>query len=132
MWKPGHPFWQIALDMKRFLPESSGNKYNLLIGDQFKKWYEAIPMSNQETSMLAKFFVNTWVSSFGCPANLHSDRGSNFMSNHFNNMCKELGINKTPTTTYHPQENAVIERTNCTIEESVAKYVGDHHNTWND
>ena len=102
MWKPSHPFWQVALDMNRLLPESSGNKYNLLIGDQFKKWYEAIPMSNQETSMLAKFFVNVWVSSFGCPANLHSDRGNNFMSNLFNNMCKELGINKTPTTTYHP------------------------------
>ena len=26
----------------------------------------------------------------------------------------------------------MIERTNCTIEESVAKYVGEHHNTWSD
>ena len=58
------------------LPESIRNKYILLIGDQFTKWYEAIPMSNQEASTVAKAFVNVWVSKFGCPANLHSNKGS--------------------------------------------------------
>ena len=43
-WKPSHPFWQVALDFMGPLPESSGNKYILLIGNQFTKWYEAIPM----------------------------------------------------------------------------------------
>ena len=114
------------------LPESSGNKYILLIGDQFTKWYEAIPISNQEASTVAKAFVNIWVSRFGCPANLQNDKGSNFISTLFKNMCKELGINRTSLTAYHPQENAMIERINRTIEESLAKYVGEHHNTWSD
>ena len=131
-WKPSHPFWQVALDIMGPLPESSGNKYILLVGDQFTKWYEAIPMSNQEASTVAKAFVNVWVSRFGCPANLHGDKGSHFMSNLFKNMCKELGINRTSTTAYHLQGNAMIERTNRTIEESLAKYVGEHHNTWSD
>ena len=26
----------------------------------------------------------------------------------------------------------MIDRTNCTIEQSLAKYVGEHHNTWSD
>ena len=64
------------------------------------KWYEAIPMSNQEASTVAKVFVNVCVSRFGCPANLHSNKGSNFMSNR---MCKELGINRTSPTAYLPQ-----------------------------
>ena len=132
MWKTSHPFWQVALDIIGPLPESSGNKYILLIGDQFTKWYDAIPMSKQEASTVAKVFVNVWVSGFGCPANLHSDKGSNFMSNLFKNMCKELGINRTSTTAYHPQGNAKIERSNRKIEESLAKYVGEHHNTWSD
>ena len=105
-WKPSHLFWQAALDIMGPLPESSGNKYILLIGDQFTKWYEAIPMSNQEASTVAKAFVNVWVSRFGCPANLHSDKGNNFMSNLFKNMCKKLGINRTSTTAYHPQPSA--------------------------
>ena len=89
-------------------------------------------MSNQEASTVAKVFVNVWVSRFGCPANLHSDKGSNFMSNLFKNMCKELGINRTSTTDYHLQRNAMIERTNRTVDESLAKYVGEHHNVWSD
>ena len=86
-------------------------------------------MSNQEASTVAKALVNVWVSRFGCPANLYSDKGSNFMSNLFKNMCKKLGINRTLATAYQPQRNAMIERTNCTIEESLAKYVAEHHNT---
>ena len=68
-WKPSRPFWRVALDIMGPLPEPRGNKYILLIGDQFTKWYEAIPMSNQEASTVAKEFVNVWVSRFGCPAN---------------------------------------------------------------
>ena len=45
-------------------------------------------------------------------------------------MCKEVGIDRTSTTAYHPQGNAMIERTNQTIGESFAKNVGEHHNTW--
>ena len=44
---PSHPFWEVALDIVRSLPESDGNKYNPLIGDQFIKWIKAIPMSHQ-------------------------------------------------------------------------------------
>ena len=37
-------------------------------------------MSNQEASMVAKAFVNARVSMFGCPAYLHSDKNSSFIS----------------------------------------------------
>ena len=89
-------------------------------------------MSNQEASTVAKSFVSVWVSKFGCPANLHSDKGKNFMSNLFKNICKELGINRTSTTAYHPPGNATIEGINRTTKEILAKYVGEHHNIWSD
>ena len=82
------------------------------------KWYEAIRMSNQEASAVAKAFVIVCISRFGCPVNLNSDQGSNFMSNLFKNTCKELGINRTSTTAYHPQGNAMIELTMRTFEKS--------------
>ena len=82
--------------------------------------------------MVPKAFVNKWVSRVGFPANLHCDKGSNFMSNLFKNMCKKLAINSTSTTAYNRQGNAMIERTNRTMEDSLGKYVGNHHNTWSD
>ena len=45
-WKPSHQFWQVSLDVMGPLPESQGNKYILLIGDLFSKWYVAL--HNQE------------------------------------------------------------------------------------
>ena len=47
-------------------------------------------------------------------------------------MLKELVINRTLTTAYHPQENSMIERTNRTIKESLAKHVGENYNSWSD
>ena len=38
----------------------------------------------------------------------------------------------TSTTAYHTPGNSMIERTNHTIEEGLAKYLGEHHNTWSD
>ena len=83
-----------------------------------------------ETTTVGNSFVDCWASRFGCPANLQSDKGTNFLSNFFKNTCKELGIDRTSTTAYHPLVKTMIERTNPTIEESLAKYVGEHHNTW--
>ena len=78
----------------------------------------------------AKAFVEHWIVRFGCPVNLHSDQGSNFMSKLFRSLCSELGIQRTSTTSCHPQRNAIIERTNRTIEECLSKYIGQYQHEW--
>ena len=107
-------------------PESQGNKYVLLIGDQFSKWYEAVVLPNQESKTVSRAFVEHWLLISGCPVNLHSDQGSNFMSNFFRFLCTELGIQRTSTTFYDPQRNAIIQRTNLTIEECLSNYMGQN------
>ena len=72
-WKPSHPFWQVSLDIMGPLPESQGNKYILLIVDQFSKWYEAVALLNQEAKTVVKAFVEHWIVRFGFPVNQHSD-----------------------------------------------------------
>ena len=81
-------------------------------------------MSNQKASTVAKAFVNVWGSRLGYPTKLHSDKGNNIMSNLFKNVCKELGINMTSTTSYHPPRTALLvkERTNRKIEGSLGKH----------
>ena len=60
-WKPSHPFWQVPLDIMGPPPGSQGNKYILLIGDQFSKWYEAIALTNQEAKTLSRALVEHWI-----------------------------------------------------------------------
>ena len=126
VWKTSHTFWKVALDIKAPLPKSDGFKHIFFIGDQFSKCHEVDSMQNQEATIS---LADCWFSRFGCPSNMQSEKSANLMSNRFKIMCKELGIDCTSTTAYHPQDNAMIERTNRTIEESLAKYVGEHHNT---
>ena len=45
-------------------------------------------------------------------------------------MCSVLGIDRTSTTSYYPQGNARIERSDKTIEEPLSINVGENHNDW--
>ena len=45
-------------------------------------------------------------------------------------MYSELGIDKTSITFCQFQGNAIIERTNRTIEEALSNYVVENHNDW--
>ena len=130
MWKPNHPFWQVSLDVMGPLSESNGQKYILLIGYQFSKRYEAVAMANEEAKTVAQALVDNWITQFGCPVNLHSDKGTNFMSELFTKLFRVLGIERTSTTPFHPEGNAMIERTNRTIEESLLKDIDDHQSDW--
>ena len=129
-WKPSYPFHQVALDVLGPLPVSDGNKYILLMGDQFTKWYEAVAMPDQQAVTVAQAFISHWVVRFGCPERLHSDRGSNFTSKVFQAMATELQIERSLTTPYHPQGNAIIERTNRTLEDGLAKFVAKNQADW--
>ena len=75
---------------------------------------------------VSRGFAKHWIVRFGCPVKLYSDQGSNFMSKLFRSLCSELGIQRTSTTSYQPQGNAMIERTNRTIEECLSNYVSQY------
>jgi hypothetical protein len=51
-----------------------------------------------------------WVSRFGVPAVLTSDKGTQFSSTVWGNLCSTLGISHRLTTAYHPKANGLVER----------------------
>ena len=40
--------------------------------------------------------------------------------------CSELETQRTLTTSYHPEGNALIKTTNRTMEECLSKYIGQY------
>ena len=77
----------------------------LVFQDHFMKHMLAYVTPDQTAKTIAKFLYQGYISIFGAPARLLSDRGANFMSNVIEEMCKILGIKKLQTTPYHPQTN---------------------------
>lgn len=107
----------------------AGNRYVLVMVDYFTKWCEAVPMKNQDATSIANIFFNTWVCRFGAPCSLHSDQGSAFEGHIIAGLCNILNIQKTRTTSYHPEGNGLVERTNRTVKGILRAYLDESQST---
>jgi cleavage and polyadenylation specificity factor subunit 1 len=107
---PKQRFGHINIDIVGPLPQSQGFTYLLTIVDRFTRWPEAIPLTDISTTTCARALVRNWVARFGIPAEMSSDRGSQFTSELWTSLTKLLGVRHCRTTAYHPQSNGLVER----------------------
>jgi transposase InsO family protein len=52
----------------------------------------------------------TWISHFGAPETITSDRGPQFTSSLWFQLCEMLNISHKQTTAYHPELNGAVQR----------------------
>jgi cleavage and polyadenylation specificity factor subunit 1 len=109
-------FEHIHLDLVGPLPVSVGHTYLLTCVDRFTRWPEAIPISDITAETVARTFVNNWVSRYGVPSTITTDRGSQLESRFLNEMLRLLGTQRIRTTAYHPQANGAVERFHRTLK----------------
>ena len=99
----GDPFGRISIDITGPHPRSvRGHVFLLTVMDHFTKLAEAIPLRNHTASTVARALMLNVFSRFGVPLQLLSDRGSEFESVLFNELCQWMGIDKIRTTAYRP------------------------------
>ena len=108
---PKRRFSCIHLDIVGPLPVSSGFRYLLTIIDRASRWPEAFPMIDCTARDCAQAFLQGWISRFGVPEHITSDRGPQFKSQFWTSLNELMGIKLHHTTAYHPISNGVIERT---------------------
>jgi len=107
---PHRRFDHINVDIVGPLPVSHGFSYLFTIVDRFTRWPEAIPMRDICTKTCAQALVSHWISRFGVPSEISSDRGSQFTSELWKALVQLLGVHHSRTTAYHPQANGLVER----------------------
>ena len=78
--------------------------------DRFTRWPEAIPMPDATVKACARAFLFNWIASFGVPADISTDRGSQFTSHLWDMLIHLHGIRLHRTCAYHPQANGLVER----------------------
>ena len=83
--------------------------------DGLTGWAEAVPIADQTAVTVARAVYSEWIARYGVPEQLHSDRGVQFESAVFAELCDTFGVDKTRTTPYRPQANGKCERFNRTL-----------------
>ena len=68
----------------------------------------------------------------GLPSVMTTDQGKEFNNSLNTELMKSLNIEHRLTTPYHPQANGLVERFNQTIINSLAKFVQDNRETWDE
>ncbi len=117
---PACRFSHVHVDLVGPLPQSAaGHCYLFTMIDRSTRWMEATPIKNMEASTCADAFIADWVSRFGVPATVTSDRGRQFTSAVWETVCNKLGFHHVTTTAYHPQSNGMIERAHRQIKDAL-------------
>lgn len=115
---PNQRFEHVNMDIVKLTP-SGGYTYVLTMIDRFSRWPEAVPMPDQTAETVAKAFIETWVTRYGCPARITVDQGRQFESELFRQLTANIGCQHLRTTSYHPQSNGIIERWHRTVKAAI-------------
>ena len=107
---PDRRFGSLHVDLVGPLPESEGMSYLFTIIDRFTRWPEAIPLPDSTAETCSRALIRHWISRFGVPDDITSDRGPQFTSRLWVELNQLLGISASNTMAYRPQANGLVER----------------------
>ena len=133
------PIHEFAVPNRRFshvhaditmMPESDGHRYLLTMIDRFTRWPAAVPLKDINTETIVNAFAHGWISSFGIPETITTDRGSQFTSATWSQLLQTWGIRHSLTTAYHPEANGLVERLHRRLKESLMAICGDDRELW--
>ena len=126
-----YPFEIVHCDITGPFPESSeGFQYIFVLIDRYSRWLELIPLKDIRAITIAEAFYDVFITRYGVPKRLITDRGSQFTSIMFEKLNDLLKIKHRFTTSYHPQTNGVVDRVNREISKSLAILVNQEGLEW--
>ncbi len=116
---PQWRFSHLHVDLVGPLQYSNKHNYIFTIIDRTSKWMEAIPLSETSTAACTKALTFTWISHFGVPETITSDRGPQFTSNLWFQLCEILNISHKQTTAYPPELNSAVKRLHHCLKDAL-------------
>ena len=128
------PWTTVSMDFIVALPQTKhGYNATLTFVDKFTKMAHFVPTTNEcDAPETARLFVDHVFRYHGLPREFISDRGSQFTSRFFRELCKIWDIKQCFSTAYHPQSNGQAERMNRVVEDLIRHYVSPTHDDWDE
>jgi len=99
---PSEAFHRVRIDvMGPFTTSAKEAKYVITAIEYLTKWIKARALKEATTETIAKFFIEEIICRHGCPKILHTERGTVFTSELFQEINKFMGIKQHVSTSYH-------------------------------
>ncbi len=116
------PFEHLIVDCVGPLPRSKmGNEYLLTVMCQVTRYPAVYPLRSLTAKLVIKALTQ-FISVFGIPRIIQSDQGSNFTSNLFGQVLKQLHIQHNLSSAYHAQSQGALERFHQTLKSLLRSY----------
>jgi len=130
----GQLFGSVGMDFMTDLPLSDDGYDSIMVvvDHGLSKGIVLVPtnktgLTAEKTSQL---YVDNVYSRFGLSDNIITDRGPQFDSEFFQELCKSLGIKSSMTTAFHPQANGGTERSNREIQLYLSIFCINNPKSW--
>lgn len=124
---------KVFLDVVGPIDRDDNNySYILTIQCELSKYVEAYPMTSKSSVEIAKNFVNNFILRYGIPERIATDRGAEFLSNVFKEVCKLLNITMLQSTAYHHQTIGALENTHKSLGNYLRIQTDNYPGAWSD
>jgi hypothetical protein len=113
----GSPFAELSIDVLKLPePDVRGNKYCVVIVDNFSHWVSLTACVNKSAFDAARALIQ-FIGNFGAPLRLRSDGGKEFVNGVITGVTRMMGISPVVVQPYTPTANGIVERANRAILE---------------
>ncbi|XP_036139609.1 uncharacterized protein LOC118644672 [Monomorium pharaonis] len=127
---PERPGKVVSLDIFGPLPQTAkGNKYVLVVMDQFSKLTKFYTMPNQKLETIINTLQLSCFNDIGIPSEILTDNAGQFVTNRWREFTVEMGLTCRKTSPYNPQSNPV-ERVMREIRRIIRVYAYDRQIRW--
>lgn len=128
------PFSTVSMDFITDLPQSKGfDALFVVVDHNLTKGIVLMPCNKTIDALgTSKLYHENIYRRFRLPTKLISNRGPQFASKVFQELCRKTGMKSAMSTAHHPQTDGQTERTNQEIKAYLRIYCGSHPETWTD
>ena len=128
---PRDKFDDIAMDFIGPLPPSGRYDYLLMIMDRLTGFIELVACSTTINARdLAILVWERWVSCYGLPLSITSDRDTLFTSRFWTTLWEKQNVKLKMSTAFHPQTDSTSEQSNKTVVQLLCSWVDRHGTSW--
>ena len=109
------PWDTLSINIVGPLPADHRQEFLIVFVDCYSNYTILVPSSNHTANTVSEALLRHVIPYFGTPRRLLSDRGREFISDIWTKLLRSLGIQRVLPSTYHPEGNAINERSHRTL-----------------